>query len=149
MVHLPYFEAAGCISHLSWSRLVTTDDAGHETGEPTTTSYGGATSGADPTTGADVAAPMPAQDPQQPPNLARYIFELHMPPRQRQHWSQNKGRGAPEHRQGLYGLVTAGKGERGHASEFPRSAQSQTTHETRAQEGHERREDCRCQHKKD
>ena len=37
---------------------------------------------------------------------------------------------------GFMGLVMAGKGERGHAAGFPRSEQSQTTHETGALHRH-------------
>ena len=44
-------------------------------------------------------------------------------------------------------LVMAGKGERGYASEFSRSEQSQITHETRTQEGHDSNQDRQCQHK--
>ena len=43
--------------------------------------------------------------------------------------------------------MTVGTGERDHASEIPRSEQSQTTHETRANDGHDSNEGRRCQHK--
>ena len=44
-------------------------------------------------------------------------------------------------------LVMAGKGERGYASEFSRSEQSQTTHEIGPQEGPDSSEGRRCQHR--
>ena len=50
--------------------------------------------------------------------------------------------------QSYMGSVTAGKGVRGHASEFLRSEQCQPTHQTRVQEGDASNKDRQCRHKK-
>ena len=50
---------------------------------------------------------------------------------------------------GFTGSEMAGTGERGHASGFPWSEQSQTTHEKMAPEGLHASQNRRCQHKKE
>ena len=110
--------------------------------------------GEDPPEGAVLLTPQevepqtqqPAPNEQQEPYLARDLLGLqHMRTQQNRHRSpQNEERGTPDHRLGdCMGLVTAGKGERGLASDFSRSTQSQTINKIKAPRGQDSKEDRR------
>ena len=87
----------------------------------------------------------PAPNQQQPPDLARVFLELqHMRTQQTDtdhHRTKNREHQTTD--RGRTGSVTAGKGERGLASDFPRSTQSQTINKIKVLWGQDSKEDRR------